>query len=69
MLPDMMSGRWQVTDFSGGNGNCPEARYAPDGTGNVELRSTLNPDVVVTFLPGEWEALAASFAAGQYDLR
>lgn len=47
-------------------GVCPEVDIRDD---LVRVRSTIHPDVVVTFTPSEWDDLVAAIKAGEYDQR
>ena len=60
----MLSAEWKRPAKSQSNGNCPQARVRDDGM--IELRNDTNPDAVVVFNRGEWDALGDAFRTGEY---
>lgn len=59
--------QWQKPSKSGAYGdNSPEARL--NDTGEVELRESDQPHIVVTFTPTRWEVLGEGFKSGEFAL-
>lgn len=58
---------WQKPTRSGAYGdNCPEARL--NEAGEVELRESEQPHIVVTFTAERWAVLGEGFRSGEFDL-
>lgn len=57
---------WTKPTRCNGNSACPEWAVLPDG--NVALRNSEAPDVVLIFTRVEWDAFKAGVQAGEFDL-
>lgn len=58
-----MTGKWRRPSACA-SGECAEVRRL-DG-GGAQVRNSADPDVVLTFTRGEWEAFAAGCRDGEF---
>ncbi|WP_280345891.1 DUF397 domain-containing protein [Nocardia abscessus] len=66
MMVDLSGAHWFKSSRSGGGQDCVEIAFLD--TGRVGVRDSKNPaSPALVFTPSEWDAFAASVAAGEFD--
>lgn len=60
---------WKTATACTGATNCVQVAFATDGSGDVFLRDSDKPAIILRYTAKEWEAFVLGVHDGEFDVR